>query len=94
LKNFRFFVSFPIACNPNLITIFAEFGGAILLEMIGKSAASDRGGCWQYVTAYATQAGKEPLAVCQMLLDRTCKAVALIVETAARLEADKLAIAA
>ena len=66
--------------------VVAEFGGAVLLEMLGMADASDRGGCWQYVAAYAAAAKKEPLAVCQILLDRTCKAVALIMETAAKIE--------
>ena len=66
--------------------VVAEFGGAVLLEMLGMADAADRGGCWQYVATYAAAAKKEPLAVCQMLLDRTCKAVALIMETAAKIQ--------
>lgn len=69
--------------------VVAEFGGAVLLEMLGMADESDRGGCWEYVAAYAASAKKEPLAVCQMLLDRTCKAVALIMETAAKVEASE-----
>jgi hypothetical protein len=44
--------------------------------------ASDRGGCWEYVTAYATDAGIEPITACQRALKRTCDAVALILDTA------------
>ncbi|MFH1268631.1 MAG: ArdC family protein, partial [Planctomycetota bacterium] len=35
----------------------AELGGAVLLEALGYDVESDRGGCWEYVQAYATDAG-------------------------------------
>ena len=60
----------------------AELGGAILLEALGYQTESDRGGCWEYVKAYATDAGIEPAAACQRVLKRTCDAVALILDTA------------
>ena len=60
----------------------AELGGAILLEVLGYQTESDRGGCWEYVKAYATDAGIEPAAACQRVLKRTCDAVALILDTA------------
>jgi hypothetical protein len=40
----------------------AELGGAILLEILGYQTDSDRGGCWEYVKAYADDAGIEPIA--------------------------------
>ena len=60
----------------------AELGGAILLEVLGYQTESDRGGCWEYVKAYATDAGTELAAACQRVLKRTCDAVALILDTA------------
>lgn len=60
----------------------AELGGATLLEALGYTAEADRGGCWEYVRAYATDAGLEPLVACQRVLKRTCDAVALILDTA------------
>ena len=63
----------------------AELGGAILLEIIGHHVESDRGGCWEYVKAYAKEAGIEPISACQRVLTRTCNAVALILDTAEQL---------
>ena len=60
----------------------AELGGAILLETLGYTTDSDRGGCWEYVKAYADDAGIEPMVACQRALKRTCDAVALILDTA------------
>jgi len=60
----------------------AELGGAILLEILGYQRESDRGGCWEYVKAYAAEARIEPVAACQRVLKRTCDAVALILDTA------------
>jgi len=60
----------------------AELGGAILLEILGYQTESDRGGCWEYVKAYAVDARIEPVAACQRVLKRTCDAVALILDTA------------
>ncbi len=60
----------------------AELGGAILLEVLGYQTESDRGGCWEYVRAYARDAGLETSAACQRVLRRTCDAVALILDTA------------
>lgn len=63
----------------------AELGGAILLECLGHQTDSDRGGCWDYVSKYAEAAGLEPIAACERVLKRTCEAVALILDTAAKL---------
>lgn len=63
--------------------IVAELGGAVLLQLLGKPADADLGGCWAYVQAYE---GKHPISACQRLLARTCAAVALILETADALQ--------
>ncbi len=62
--------------------IVAELGGAILLEVLGHDTESDRGGCWEYVKAYAKKSGKDTGAACRALLKRTCDCVALILDTA------------
>ena len=62
--------------------IVAELGGAVLLEVLGHETEADRGGCWDYVQRYATDAGIEPVAACQRVLKRTCDVVALILDTA------------
>jgi hypothetical protein len=63
----------------------AELGGAVLLQLLGRGGDADLGGCWRYVSAYADAAGVHPFTACQRVLRRTCDAVALILDTAARL---------
>jgi len=63
----------------------AELGGAIVLEILGHDSAADRGGCWDYVSAYARDAGLDPLVACQRALKRCCDAVSLILSTAEQL---------
>ncbi len=72
--------------------VVAEFGGAILLEILGHETESDRGGCWNYIAGYATEHNREPVSVCQELLNRTCNAVALILDTAERLQGEAVAV--
>ena len=67
--------------------IVAELGGAILLEALGQDYESDRGGCFDYVQAYAKEAGIEPVQACMSVLKRTCDAVNLLL-----MEAGKLAM--
>lgn len=63
----------------------AELGGAILLETLGHDTDSDRGGCWKYVSAYAKKADISPVTACTRVLNRTCQAVTLILDTAVEL---------
>ncbi len=60
----------------------AELGGTILLETLGHDTDSDRGGCWEYVSAYAKKADISPVTACMRVLNRTCDAVALVLDTA------------
>jgi hypothetical protein len=60
----------------------AELGGAILLEALGFEQDADRGGCYEYVAGYATNAGIEPLQACMDVLRRTCEAVNLLLADA------------
>jgi hypothetical protein len=69
----------------------AELGGAILLSVLGLEHDADLGGCWGYVEAYATDANIEPIAACQRVLKRTCDAVALILDTAEKLQGAEVA---
>jgi hypothetical protein len=66
----------------------AEFGGAVLLEVLGHHAEADLGGCWNYITDYSKSARVDPLTACQRVLKRTCEAISLILDTAERLQAD------
>ena len=69
----------------------AELGGAVLLEVLGYETEADRGGCWEYVQAYATDAGIEPVTACQRVLKGTCEAVALILDAAEALQGQEVA---
>lgn len=60
----------------------AELGGAVLLTVLGHKHDADLGGCWEYINRYASREEKDVLTVCGQLLDRTCEAVALILDTA------------
>lgn len=62
--------------------LVAELGGAVLLEILGHGAESDRGGCWAYIQSYASQEGIEPITACIRVLNRTCDCVALILDSA------------
>jgi len=68
--------------------IVAELGGAILLESLGLSHDADLGGCFEYCKHYANQNKKHVLTACTRLLDRTCRAVDLILQTAQQIEAE------
>lgn len=58
----------------------------MLLECLGYTTESDRGGAYDYIAAYAKKHERSPIAVCSELIDRTCACVALILETAAQLQ--------
>jgi len=63
--------------------IVAELGGCILLTILGYERGADRGGAFKYVTAWSR--GQKPVAACKRMLNRTCSAVNLILETAKEL---------
>jgi antirestriction protein ArdC len=60
----------------------AELGGCILLHLTGQPEAADSGGAWEYIQKYAEANELDPLSACVKMLDRTCQAVALILDTA------------
>ena len=63
----------------------AELGEAVLLRTLGHEHEANLGGCWEYVTHYAKDAGLEPIVACQRVLKRMCEAVTLILDTAEQL---------
>jgi len=65
--------------------IVAALGGAVLLQMLGYEHEADLGGCWEYIKSYAGEEKIDVLAACGRVLDRTCEAVALILDTAEQL---------
>jgi hypothetical protein len=72
----------------------AELGGAILLEATGHEYTSDRGACFEYIRAYAMDAGIEPVQACMTVLKRTCDAVNLLLSAAEKLTASSAVEAA
>lgn len=67
--------------------IVAELGASILLKVLGMESDADLGGCFEYCNRYAEKEGKSLLSVCLKLVDRTCNAVNLILETAEKAQA-------
>jgi len=67
--------------------VVAELGGAVILECLGYTTESDRGGCYRYVEHYAEESNEKPVAICTALLDRVCACVTLILDTADQLPA-------
>ena len=62
----------------------AELGGATLLEILGFNHEADLGGCFEYIKSYAEREKIGVTEACMRVLDRTCAAVALILDTAER----------
>jgi hypothetical protein len=73
--------------------ITAELAGATLLRVLGYEAESDLGGCWEYLQHYAGVEKISVLDACGRLLDRTCGAVRLILDTAEMIAAAALSVA-
>ena len=71
----------------------AELGGAVLLQILGYPHDADLGGCWKYIQSYAERAGLEVIDACGKVLQRTCEAVALILDTAEALREREEAVA-
>lgn len=60
--------------------IVAELGGSILMYTLGYKKDADLGGAYKYIERYATAAKIEPIKACMDVINRTCEAVALILE--------------
>lgn len=65
--------------------VVAQLGAATLLEIAGKKQENDLGETWRYIQRYAARDNLEVIDACQKVLKRTCKAIALIIETAEHL---------
>ena len=64
--------------------IVAELGGSIILKMMGMEMKADIGGAWNYIKGYAGEDKGKTLQACNRLIDRVCKCIALIMDTAAK----------
>jgi hypothetical protein len=67
--------------------VVAEFGGAILLECLGYTQESDRGGAYDYLRRHCEKHRRNLLGACTELLDRTCACVTLLLDEAESLTA-------
>ena len=67
--------------------IVAELGGCILLTVLGYERGADRGGAFKYVKSWSKTDNEKAVAkACGAMLERTCQAVALILQTAKELQ--------
>jgi hypothetical protein len=64
----------------------AELGGAVLLEILGMEREADLGGCFEYIQTYAQKEKIGVTEACMKVLDRTCAAVGLILDTAEQMK--------
>lgn len=60
--------------------IVAEFGGNVLLKIMGFEKDIDLGGAWEYIKAYAGNDDKKTIKLIGKLIDRICESVNLILE--------------
>jgi len=68
--------------------IVAELGGAVLLECLGHTQESDRGGAWNYIRLFSPE---DPIKDCLKVINRVGQAIELILKTAEQLPEDKAA---
>ena len=68
----------------------AELGGSVLLEILGFKQEADLGGCWQYIQSYAQKEKIGVVEACMRVLDRTCAAVGLILDTAEAIRRERV----
>ena len=53
-----------------------------MLHACGYQRDADLGGCWDYIVAWTRDKKIQPIDACMQVVNRTCQAVALILETA------------
>lgn len=62
--------------------VVAEFGGAILLECVGFTTESDRGGAYGYLRRLCEKEKRSLVGACTELLERTCGCIGLLLDEA------------
>lgn len=72
--------------------VVAEFGAAVLAECLGLEC-SNLGGSFHYISSHAEAAEQAAQQACFECLDRICRAVALILDTAETLKSQTMAMA-
>jgi hypothetical protein len=58
----------------------ATFGGTILLKTLGYDQETNLGWNWRYIRHYVSQEKIEVVKACNLVLERTCEAVKLILD--------------
>lgn len=71
--------------------VVAELGGAVLLECVGQTVASDRGGALDYIEHWTETTGQDTVRACTVLIDRIVACVRLILQTAGSLDEERAA---
>lgn len=74
--------------------VVADFGGSVLLEVIGRPLESDRGGAYEHLCRHAKKHDVEPIRVVAQLFDRVFGCLDLILTTAEELGCKELSSAA
>ncbi len=72
----------------------AQLGSAVLLKILGFDHEADLGKTWEYIKFYAEKEGIEVVKACNLVLERTCEAVAVILDTAAAIADERKAAVA
>jgi hypothetical protein len=65
----------------------AQLGAAVLLRLLEYEKEADLGGSWGYIAGYAMMERKDVVSVCCQVLERTCQAVQLLLNTAEEIAA-------
>lgn len=65
----------------------AQLGAAVLLRLLGCDEDADLGGSWRYIAGYALSERLDVATACCAVLERTCEAVRLILDTAEEIAA-------
>ncbi|QDV69015.1 hypothetical protein Poly24_27290 [Rosistilla carotiformis] len=71
--------------------IVAQLGSSVILTILGFKHDADLGRCWSYIQQFAGESTDKALKKCGEVLDRTCDAVALILDEAERLSLEPAA---
>lgn len=66
----------------------AEQGGCVVLKLLGYETDADVGGCYEYLNHYAKQNGVSLIDTAIKYLNRTCRAVAYILNELENITAD------
>lgn len=70
----------------------AQLGAAVLLRLLGRNEEADLGFASRYISDYASGEGLDAVGACCQVLERTCQAVQLILDSAEGIARAKLRV--